>query len=99
MADSVQLTSLERFVFIDCRVILLHIIGSNYQTFAYKHNINMTALNSFVKYGYEDYLRLSEGAAKTKFRYLTVQAAVKILEGAGYRLRCSLELSGSDEVE
>ena len=90
------LTSLESYLYNECRIVLLHIIGNDFRKFGYKYGINYTSLYNFIKWDYSDYLTHS---TDKKLRYLSTDNCIRILELSGYEIRLSLVLKNDTENE
>lgn len=98
MGYSSKTSEIERYVFIECRQILIHIIGKDYTSFGIKNGINVESIRHFIKWNYYDYLKYGKVSNKGN-RYLTLNNCIKILELSGYEIRLSLVLKNDTENE
>ena len=94
-----NVSALEKYIYIDCRKILLHIIGKDYNSFSYKHGFNTVSVKNFISYNFEDFCKLEIKDNSGKFRYLTVINCIRILELSGYEIKLSLVLKNDGENE
>lgn len=91
----INIGNLERYLYFDCRVILLAIIGKDVQSFTRLNGLNHESVINFVKYNYTDYINSIRGTNKSH-RYLTAVNCVRILENAGYKIELTLKLSDNE---
>ena len=91
-----RISELERYIYCDCRIVLLHVIGNNYTKFAAEYGININSITNFVKWSYADYLAYSSDKVH---RYLSIDNCIRILELSGYEIRLSLVLKNDGENE
>ena len=91
-----RISELERYIYCECRIVLLHIIGRNYTKFAADYGININSIMNFIKWSYTDYLAHSSDKVH---RYLSIENCIRILELSGYEIRLSLVLKNDTENE
>ena len=96
MAQRIRNNSLANYLYNDCRIMLLHIIGSDYKKFSDIHRINVQSVQNFIKWSYSDYVLHTSDKV---YRYLSIENCIKILEMSGYEIRLSLVLKNNTENE
>ena len=88
---------LHKFLYIECRPLILHQIGRDYQKFATKYHYNNESVYNFIKWNYTDYL---EHRDKTKaLRYLSLVNCIDILERSGYSFNINLVLKDTGNLD
>jgi len=96
MAQRIRNNSLANYLYNDCRIMLLHIIGSDYKKFSDIHGINVQSVQNFIKWSYSDYVLHTSDKV---YRYLSIENCIKILELSGYEIKLSLVLKNDGEKE
>jgi len=84
-----DLSELERYLYIDCRPLILNIIGNNDKETCKRYGLNMQATFNYRKFTYHDYIT-SDKAGQS--RYLSILNIIRILETSGYKLTIRVEL-------
>ena len=90
-----RISELERYIYCECRIVLLHIIGRNYTKFAADYGININSIMNFIKWNYTDYLAHSSDKVH---RYLSIENCIRILEFSGYEIKLILVLKNDTEI-